>query len=201
MDLYAVASGPVDCGLVRRSLGEGGLWIPDLSAEASAKTDCGLNGEATTEQISPRRPQRTQRGTWGKAKRQRTRRREGRGRREPQTRSRQPCEALKGRQVIAQWREPWGERCPPPPFFFPLFRSPIGAVDCSHGCSDAVFGIAQPVDRCGFNGPAPTGRRTVATGEATPLSASRNPWEGSCFNTSAPTHSASLRAGGAEEWP
>jgi hypothetical protein len=33
---------------------------------------------------------------------------------------------------------------------------------------------------------APTGRRNVATGGATPLSASRNPWEGLCFNTSAP---------------
>ena len=33
---------------------------------------------------------------------------------------------------------------------------------------------------------APTGRWTVATGGATPLSASRNPWERSYFSTSAP---------------
>ncbi len=112
VDLYAVASGPVDCG----------LWI----------ADCGLNGEATTEQISPRRPQRTQRGTWGETKRQRTRRREGRGRREPQTRSRQPCEALEGRRTIAQWREPWESkaRAPPPSFLF--FAAPSGRLNAFH---------------------------------------------------------------------
>jgi len=102
------------CGPVRRGPGAGRLRIVDCGPVRRSLGEGGLNGEATTEQISPRRPQRTQRGTWGKAKRQRTRRREGRGRREPQTRSRQPCEALKGRKTIAQWREPWESKAPAP---------------------------------------------------------------------------------------
>jgi hypothetical protein len=41
---------------------------------------------------------------------------------------------------------------------------------------------------------APTGPRNVATGGATPFSASRNPWKRSFVNTSAPTGRRNCRA-------
>jgi len=46
---------------------------------------------------------------------------------------------------------------PARPFFFPLFRSPTGAADCSRGWSDAAFGVAQPVGAFAFQHVRPGG--------------------------------------------
>jgi hypothetical protein len=132
------------------SLRAGGAWRNTTRANPVKVMSIGT--ETITARISPRRSPRTLREPWGKTKRQQTRRRAGRGRREPQTGIRQLMKPHRGRLIVATWRKPVVAERKNRFSFILCPWSPIGAIDrLSHAPPGLYFRDRQTPSLKGSN--------------------------------------------------